>query len=73
MFIKTVLRARALPFIVADNTAEEQNNRVMMAKMKDAIRSMREQSVANDNEGMSMDEIDAEIAAYRRERRSENA
>ena len=45
----------------------------MMAKMKDAAQSMREQSEANSNEGMSMDEIDAEIAAYRSERRSKNA
>ena len=73
MFIKTVVRTRALPFIVTDSTAFEQDNRATMARMKDAILSMREQSVANGNSDMTMDEINAEIAKYRQEKRTANA
>lgn len=73
MFIKTVVRTRTLPFIVTDNIGEEQNNRIIMAKMKSAVQSMREQSTVNGNENMTMDEINSEIAAYRREKHNNNA
>ena len=73
MFIKTVVRTRTLPFIVTDNSVAEQENRIMMAKMKDAIQSMHEQSAENGNNNMSLDEINAEIAAYRQEKRTSNA
>ena len=71
MFIKNVVRTRTLPFIITD--IEEQSSSIAMLKMKNAIQSMREQSVANGNANMSMDEIDAEIAASRQERRRKNA
>ena len=73
MFIKTVVRTRALPFIVTDSTAVEQDNKVVMARMKDAILSMREQAKANGNADMTMDEINAEIVKYRQEKRAANA
>ena len=73
MFIKTVVRTRTLPFTVTDITDEEQNNRIIMAQMKKAVQSMREQSMASGNTDMSLDDINAEIAAYRQERRSKNA
>jgi len=72
MFIRTVVRTRALPFIVTDTVAE-QDNRIVMAKMKDAILSMREQSVTNGNSDMTMDEINAVIAKYRQEKHAVNA
>ena len=70
MFIKNVLRTRTLPFIVTDT--EEQHNNTAMLLMQNAIKSLREQSMVNGNENMSMDEVDAEIAAYRHERRNRN-
>ena len=73
MFIRTVVRTRTLPFIITDNVDEEQNNRIMMAKMKNAIQSMRDQSAASGNENITVDDIDAEIAAYRHEKRNKNA
>jgi len=73
MFIKTVVRTRTLPFTVTDISAEEQNNMIIMARMKNAVQSMREQSLASGNADMSLDDINAEIAAYRQERRSKNA
>ena len=41
-----------------------------MAQMKNAIQSMREQSVANGNADMSLDDINAEIAASRWEKQN---
>jgi len=69
MFIRTVVRTRALPFIVTDGKATELESKVHMTKMKNAIQSMREQSKENGNADMTMDEINAEIAAYRQEKR----
>ena len=68
MFIKTVVRTRKLPFVVTDDTTEEQSGQLLMAEMKKAIRSMRELSVANGNSEMSLDEINAEIAESRKEK-----
>ena len=72
MFIKTVVRTRALPFIVTDVTAEEQSNQLLMAELKKAIQSMRAQSAANGNTAMSLDEINAEIAESRKEKNDAN-
>jgi antitoxin component of RelBE/YafQ-DinJ toxin-antitoxin module len=71
MFIKNVVRTRTLPFIVTDVTAEGQENKIIMAQMKSALQSMREQSVANGNSEMTLDEINEEIAAYRKEKRGQ--
>lgn len=67
MFIKTVLRTRALPFTVTD---VNQDDRLLTEQMKKAIQSMREQSAASGNAGMTSDEISAEIVAYRKEARA---
>jgi len=69
MFIKNVIRTRALPFIVTDSNTAEQT----IVKMKSAIKSMREQSELNGNANMSMDEINNEISNYRKEKRGSNA
>jgi len=73
MFIKTVVRTRALPFIVTDSTVDEQGNIQTMTRMKNAIQTMREQSEANGNDDMTLADINAEIAAYRQERLAKNA
>jgi len=73
MFIKTVVRTRALPFVVTDVITEEQSSQIVLTRMKSAIQSMREQSVGSGNDSMTMDEIDAEITAYRKEKRTTNA
>ena len=69
MFIKNVVRTHALPFIVTDASVDEERQ-VIMTQMKKALQSMREQSVANGNSEMSLDEINEEIAAYRKEKKS---
>ncbi len=67
MFIKAVVRTRTLPFEVTDVNSRSQ---AVGAEMRRAIRSMQEESARNGNSEMTMEEIDAEIAASRRERRA---
>ena len=71
MFIKNVVRTRTLPFIITDATDEEQENKAKMAQMKRALQSMRDESAANGNSKMTLDEINDEIAAYRKEKREQ--
>ena len=52
--------------IVTDAPVKEQENKAAMTQMKQALQSMREQSVANGNSKMTLDEINDEIAAYRK-------
>ena len=63
MFMKATLRTRALPFSVTDIDAQEQEKILALARGKEALRAMQEQSAINGNCNMTMDEIDAEIAA----------
>ena len=69
MFIKNVVRTRTLPFIVTDAIAEDQEKMIVLTQMKRALQSMRDQSVANGNSEMTLDEINSEIMAYRTEKR----
>ena len=62
MFIKSVLRTRELPFTVTDVDP-------VVERAKLALASMQAQAVINGTSKMTMEEIDAEIAAARRERR----
>jgi DNA-damage-inducible protein J len=68
MFIRAVVRTRALPFIVTDANVSDQ---ALLAEMKRAIQSMREQSARNGNSDMGLDEIDDEIAASRLTKRGQ--
>jgi len=67
MFIKAVLRTRELPFTVTD--INEQEKRLIKTNAVNAINNMREISVLNGNSNMTLDEINAEIAAGRKEAR----
>jgi DNA-damage-inducible protein J len=64
MFIKATLRTRKLPFTVTDADPQKQARK----SLGEAFRAMQEQSVKNGTDNMTMEEIDAEIAAYRREK-----
>ena len=68
MFIKAVLRTRELPFTVTDN--EERGKKVYGARAVEAINKMRENSALNGNAEMTLEEINAEIEAARREART---
>ncbi len=67
MFIKTVVRTRALPFTVTDVNPKDQVARTEMLR---AVRAMQEESARNGNSEMTLDEINAEIAAARQARRN---
>ena len=62
MFIKATLRTRELPFIVTDNPSQEQAS---LVRGKNDFRAAQEQSIINGTNNMTMDDIDAEISAYR--------
>jgi addiction module RelB/DinJ family antitoxin len=63
MFIKTVLRTRRLPFAVTDVAETEMRNEAMSI-----LRQLQDQSVKNGTDNLTMEEIDAEIIAYRKEK-----
>jgi DNA-damage-inducible protein J len=65
MFIKATLRTRQLPFIVTDSETQNQARQ----ELQKVFSAAQKQSVINGTDNMTMEEIDAEIAAYRREKR----
>jgi hypothetical protein len=66
MFIKATLRTRQLPFIVTDIETQNQARQ----ELQKAFEAAQEQSVINGTDKMTMEEINAEIAAYRQEKRA---
>jgi DNA-damage-inducible protein J len=61
IYLKTVGRQQRIPFVL--------NAKDSAPSLKDAIAALQAESVVNGTAEMSMDEIDAEITASRRERR----
>ncbi len=61
VYLKTVGRQQRIPFVLNANDA--------IPSLRDAAVALQEESIANGTADMSMEEIDAEIAASRRERR----
>lgn len=61
VYIKTVGRQQRIPFALNANDA--------VPSLKDAAMALQEEAAANGISEMTMEEIDAEIAASRRERR----
>ena len=60
MFMKTVVRERRIPFEIRSQSKEQIN-----AAAWEAFLKMREQAAQAGLQGMSLDEINAEIQAYR--------
>ena len=69
MYMKAVLRTRQLPFSITDAKPSKQVNAREL--LKQAFKAAQEESVKNGTDKMTMEEIDAEIAANRRERRQQ--
>ena len=69
IFVRQAVKEQAIPFriYVTDNEKE------ILEKAKQALKDIQAQSVINGTSEMTMDEIDAEIAAYRQEKRGLNA
>jgi len=60
VYLKTVGRQQKIPFILAANEPTE------TISLKEAFKISQEQSIINGTDDMTMEEIDAEIAAYRK-------
>ena len=68
MFIKATLRNRELPFAVTDIEPQSKARK----ELQEAFRAAQIQSVINGTDKMTMEEIDAEIAECRREKRAKS-
>jgi DNA-damage-inducible protein J len=66
LFIRQVVQERAIPFRIQLDESDSQARE----NMKTALKAMQEESVKNGTSEMTMEEIDAEITACRRERRA---
>ena len=65
VFVRQAVQEQAIPFrIYVDN------DDAALSMAKEALKDMQAQSVINGTSEMTMDEIDAEIAAYRQEKRA---
>jgi DNA-damage-inducible protein J len=64
-FVKQALRERAIPFYIKANSSVQGRK-----ALEEAFKTAQEQSVINGTDKMTLDEINAEIATYRREKRS---
>ena len=63
IYLKTVGRQQGIPFSLTVTDS------VPAITLYDAFEALQEESAQNGTSKMTMDEIDAEIAAYRREKR----
>jgi len=68
VFVRQVVQERAIPFKIqlSDDINTEAQAR---EKMRAALKVMQDESVKNGTDNITMDEINAEIAACRREKR----
>jgi len=65
IYLKTVGRQQRIPFVLAINDA------TTSVSLMDTLEALQEESVQNGTSEMTMDEIDAEIAASRQEKRGQ--
>jgi DNA-damage-inducible protein J len=70
IFLRQTVRERAIPFQIS---AIVPTRKTLLAEGRNLMKSIQEDSVRNDTSEITMDEIDAEIAAYRREKREESS
>jgi DNA-damage-inducible protein J len=68
MFFRAALRERRIPFTVSDMSADYK--RQARKDMRTALKALQEESVRNGTDKMTMEEIDAEIAACRLEKKA---
>jgi DNA-damage-inducible protein J len=73
IFLRQAVRQRKIPFEISLNRAEVAPNMEARKELREAFKSIQEDSIRNGTDKMTMEEIDAEIAAYRREKRESAA
>ena len=64
MFVKATLRARTLPFAVSDIDSKKQAR----MELQEAFEDLQQESVANGNDKMTLDDINAIISECRQEK-----
>ena len=70
-FIRQSLRERAIPFQIRDiSYPAEPTNEVLLSEGRDLIKSIREDSIRNGTDKMTIAEINALISKSRKERRA---
>ncbi len=69
VFVRQAVRQKKIPFEISLDTDREKT----MRKASDALADIWQDSVRNGTDKLSMEDIDAEIAAARRERRNGGA
>jgi len=67
MFIYTVIREQRIPFEISSSDRNDRNK--SFKNLMESIEKIQKQSVENGLSEMTMDEIDAEIALARKERK----
>jgi len=65
-FIRQSLKERAIPFQIRN----VEPRAAVLARGREVLRELQEESVKKGLDKMTMEEIDAEIAAYRQEKRA---
>jgi addiction module RelB/DinJ family antitoxin len=68
VFVRQVIQEQAIPFRIQIATSDTQARE----NVKAALKAMQEESVKNGTSEMTMEEINAEIAACRQERRAKS-
>ena len=69
LYIKTVLRTREIPFTISDTNMSDTKTMLSSECAKAALIGMQNISSLSGLSEMTMDEINAEIAEFRREKR----
>jgi antitoxin component of RelBE/YafQ-DinJ toxin-antitoxin module len=69
MFMKAVLRTRQLPFTVTDIDGRAEIKSMILTRGREALKEAQNQALANGTSELTLDEINEEIAAFRREKR----
>jgi len=64
MFVKATLRSRKLPFVVGDISLNTQTRK----DLQEAFKALQDESIANGNDKMSLDEINSIISECRHEK-----
>jgi len=67
IFLRQTVRERAIPFQIKLGMSKRE---AYLAEGHGLMRSIQEDSIVNGTERITMEEIDTEIAAYRREKRA---
>jgi len=72
IFLRQTVRQGKIPFEISLNRPPA-NDMDARKELWEAFRAIQEDSVRNGTDSMTMEEIDAEIAGYRREKREKGA